>query len=206
MNFLPHKKAVILAFFILFFFQTSFSQNQQNKWIVGIGVNAVDFFPTGEPSELTGNNGGFFSGITNAKEHWNVSAPTINVSRHIKNSFSVDASISINNITKIGVFDTKRLSYFGVDTSIQYSILDNSSKFTPYVFVGGGYTWINSKGWGTFNAGLGTNYWFSDKFGAKIQGAYKHSGDKDFDVLSHFQYSLSAILKLNSKRGKFLCN
>jgi outer membrane protein W len=205
MNFSPHKKVVILTFLITCFFQVSFSQDEQNKWVLGAGFNAVDFFPTGEPSEFTGNNGGFFSGISNAKDHWNVSAPSINITRHLKNRFSADVSISINNITKVGAFETKSLSYFSVDTSLQYSILDNSSKFSPYAFVGGGYTWINSKGWGTFNAGLGTNYWFSNKFGAKLNMAYKHSGDKKHRVLSHFQYSFGLIVKLNTN-SKFVCN
>jgi outer membrane protein W len=204
MNFLPHKKVTTLTFLILFSFQISFSQDEQNKWVLGAGFNAVDFFPTGEPSEFTGNNGGFFSGITNAKDHWNVSAPSINITRHIKNRFSADASISINNITKIGAIETETLSYFGLDVTLQYNFLENSEKFKPYAFAGGGYTWLESKGWGMVDVGLGANYWFGKKFGARLQGAYKHSGDKNHDVLSHFQYSLGIIMKLNTN-SKFIC-
>lgn len=204
MNFLPHKKVTALSI-LLFFFITVFSQDSKNKWIIGIGINAVDFYPTGEPSELTGNNSGFFSGITNAKDHWNVSAPTIYVSRHLKNQFSIGTSISMNNITKIGDIDTQRLSYFGLDATLQYNILEKSQKFKPYVFVGGGYTWVDSKGWGLLDVGLGTNYWFSNKFGLKIDGMYKHSGDNKHKVLSHFLYSFSIVYRLNTN-SKFICN
>ncbi len=204
MNFLPHKK-VVISISLFFVFNTTFSQDSQNKWIVGIGINAVDFFPTGEPSEFTGNNGGFFSGITNAKDHWNVSAPTVSITRHLKNRFSVDASISMNNITKIGVFETQNTSYFAIDATAQYNILQNSEKFKPYAFVGGGYTWIDSKGWGLVDVGLGTNYWFGKKFGVRLQGTYKHSGDKEHKVLSHFQYTFGLVMKLNTN-SKFICN
>lgn len=205
MNFLPHKKVILFTLLIVSFLHNSYSQDEQNKWIIGVGMNAVDFFPTGEPSEFTGNNGGFFSGITNAKDHWNVSAPTVNVTRYLKNRFSVDASISMNNITKVGDFKTQNTSYFAIDATAQYDILKNTEKFKPYVFAGGGYTWVDSKGWGLVDVGLGTNYWFSKKFGVRVQGAYKHSGDKKHRVLSHFQYTFGLVMKLNTN-SKFICN
>lgn len=205
MNFLPHKKVIcsfILLLSALFFAN---AQDQNNKWIIGIGVNAVDFYPTGEPSEYTGNESGFFSQIVNAKDHWNVFLPSVHVTRHLKNRFSIDASITINSIKKIGNIEVDKLSYVAFDGNLQYNFLDSSHKISPYVAVGGGYTWIDSKGWGTVNAGIGSNVWFSDIFGAKVQALYKHSGDKNYDVLSHFQYSLSAIIKLNTGNGKFKC-
>jgi len=198
MKFHPHKTAITIVIVLFAAMQHSYSQDQDNKWVIGIGVNVVDFYPTNESSAATGNNGGFFSGITNAKDHWNVFLPTINVSRHIKNRFSADASLSINKISKIGDFEVDNLSYFAVDIAAQYDILDSSKKLRPYVYAGTGYTWVDSKGWGTINLGLGTNYWFNDKLGAKINAMYKHSGeDKTIKLLSHFQYSLGVVFKLN---------
>lgn len=203
MKFYPHKIVIIIVALFFLAIQHSYSQDQDNKWVIGVGVNVVDFYPTNESSSATGNNGGFFSGITNAKDHWNVSAPSINVSRHIKNRFSADASLSMNKISKVGDFEVDNLSYFAVDIAAQYDILDSSKKLRPYVYAGTGYTWVDSKGWGTINIGLGSNYWFNDKFGVKINAIYKHSGEDKVDkLLSHFQYSLSVVLKLNGrKRG-----
>lgn len=202
MKFYPHKTAISIVILLLLTIQHSYSQDQDNKWVVGIGMNAIDFYPTNESSSATGNNGGFFSGITNAKDHWNVFLPTINISRHIKNKFSADASLSINKISKVGDFAVDNLSYLAVDIAAQYDILDSSKKLRPYVSAGTGYTWVDSKGWGTINVGLGSNYWFNDRLGAKINAMYKHSGeDKVNKLLSHFQYSLSVILKLDGRKG-----
>ncbi|AOW21201.1 outer membrane beta-barrel protein [Urechidicola croceus] len=200
MNVLVYSKITISLLLFITINQNLFSQDENDKWILGIGMNAVDFYPTNEPD--IGNDGGLFNGITNAKDHWNVSIPTLSVTRYLKNKFSADASISISKLTKIGDIEVDELSYFGIDGSIQYRFLEISNKLVPYVYAGGGYTWVDSKGSGTVNLGLGTNYWFTDKFGARVQAGYKHSDRKHEQLLSHFLYSFSVVFKLNSGRGK----
>ena len=195
------KTFLIISLLVVTTVQYTYSQDQDNKWVIGIGVNAVDFYPTNELSTVTGNNGGFFNGITNAKDHWNVFLPTINASRHIMDRFSVDASLSINKISKVGDFEVDDLSYLGVDVVGQYAFRDSSKKLIPFALAGVGYTWVDSKGWGTINVGLGSNYWFNEKLGAKVNAVYKHSGeDKTIKLLSHFQYSLGVVFKLNGSR------
>ncbi len=204
MRHLLYKKVTFLVILITTLFNQSIhSQDQDSKWVIGLGVNAIDFYPTNQSSEITGNNEGFFSGITNAKDHWNVFAPTVNVTRHIRNKFSADVSISINQIYKIGDSAVDNLFYFAVDGAVQYHILDSTKKLNPFVYAGGGYTFIDEKGSGTLNFGLGVNYWFAKRFGAKVQATYKYSDPKYEQVLAHFYYSLGIVFKLksNSRRG-----
>ncbi|MDC9722994.1 MAG: hypothetical protein PSN34_09525, partial [Urechidicola sp.] len=52
---------------------------KQNDWVLGIGINYIDFFPTNEPSELTGNEVGLFNEIANSRDHWNIYVPMITV-------------------------------------------------------------------------------------------------------------------------------
>ena len=61
-------KYILLLFFInIVFVNTSYSQDQYNKWVVGIGINAIDYFPVLNPTHFpgldpsTGNQDGFFN-------------------------------------------------------------------------------------------------------------------------------------------------
>lgn len=197
-NFLAIRTFLFTAFIFLISIK-SFSQDEHDKWVIGIGLNAVDFFPTNEPN--TGNDVGLFNEFANAKDHWNIFAPKVNVTRHLKNKFSIDGSLSVNNLTKIGDVEVDNLVYFAIDGALQYRFLENYKNFTPFVFAGGGYTWIDWYGAGTINAGLGTDYWINDKFGVNVQANYKYSDPKYEQLLSHFYYSFSLVLKL-SGRGK----
>ena len=50
-----HSRKVIIILLLTSVIQYSYSQSEENKWIIGIGMNATDFYPTNEPTELTGN-------------------------------------------------------------------------------------------------------------------------------------------------------
>src|SRR5690606_16831558 len=117
-----------------------------------------------------------FSEYFNAKEHWNVlpSVSYLNVSRYIGNGFAVGLTGSVNKIDKLVtrtpgtddymVTDPGDLTYYAVDALAKYGFL-NESWFNPYLHLGGGYTWIDNKGTGTVNGGLGINFWFSENVG-----------------------------------------
>mgnify|MGYP001580093520 CR=1 FL=1 len=186
---------------LLFFNFISKAQSNTNNWVIGIGVNAVDYFPVTEIS-FNGNTGGFMNQITNAKDHLNVYGPRINVTHYWKNNISFDASFSLNKISKIGDAVINDTNYYAFDASVQYSILNPENKFSPYILVGGGYTFALSSG-GTLNLGLGSNLWLSDSIGINTQGMYKYNSP-DFGLFSHFYYSFSVIFNLNSGGNGFL--
>ena len=90
------KSFLLLAFFCIFNFLL-FSQNENNKWVVGVGINVVDYYPTNED-----NMGGFFNEITNANDHWNIYGPKIHAARFIRGKVNLGASFSLNKISKLG--------------------------------------------------------------------------------------------------------
>ena len=67
-------------------FFSSKAQSNTNNWVVGVGANAVDYFPVTEISD-NGNTWGFMNEITNAKDHWNIYGPRLNVTRYWKIKF-----------------------------------------------------------------------------------------------------------------------
>jgi len=181
-------------------FFSSKAQLNTNNWVVGVGANAVDYFPVTEISD-NGNTWGFMNEITNAKDHWNIYGPRLNVTRYWKNKISFDGSFSLNKITKIGDKVISEANYYAFDVNLHYSILNPENRFNPYILAGGGYTFFIQSG-GTVNLGLGGNLWLTDSIGINAQGMYKYNSP-DFSLYSHFYYSFSIIFNLNSGRGRF---
>ncbi len=191
MSLLTKKAVLIFCLIFIFSIQHSYSQDETNKWVFGIGLNTVDFYPTNDPGN--GNTKGMFNQFANAIDHWNVFLPKISATRHIKNKFSIEAAVSVNNITKLGENKIDNTLYFSIDGALQYVLFNDSRKLAPFVYAGGGYTWMDWYGAGTINAGLGTKYWIGSNFGLDVQAGYKYSDQKYEQLLSHFYYALSAV-------------
>jgi len=171
------------------------AQDSNNPWAIGIGVNAVDFYPTGEDAPL----GDYFDKFFNFGDHYNVlpSLSTISVSRYLSDGFTFSATGSINKIENFGDADVDDLSYYGIDGTIKYNFLAKSTTFDPYLGVGGGYTWVDEIGAGTLNGTLGFNVWFTENVGLNIQTSYKHAFE-DY-LASHFQHSAGIVIKFGGK-------
>lgn len=191
------KTLIVCLLFNVFFIQLNYAQDENNKWIVGIGLNAVDYYPSHAPN--TGNDEGFLSQLFNSKDHWNISGPQIMATRHLIKNLSVDGLLSFNQITKYGDVPVDKTTYIGMDINFRYSLIDTSKDFTIFALAGGGYTFAFYSG-GTFNAGAGANYWFNDKLGLNFEALYKYNSS-DFKLAPHFYYGLSLVYKLNSGKN-----
>lgn len=195
MKFLSIKK---IYFFLLISLVTNqlFSQSEDTKWVFGIGINAVDYFPIDNEFHNvdTGNPDGFFNEITNAEDHWNISAPKVSISRHLVDKLSLELGVSLNKIKKFGDIPVDDIQYIGLDGNLQYSILDPEGVFVPFVLAGGGYTFADKSG-GTVNGGVGANLWLSNRTGLNAQWVFKYNSP-DFALVPHFYYSLTVVFKL----------
>lgn len=186
-----------------------YSQDEYSKWVVGIGINAVDYFPTLNPTNYpeldpsTGNQDGFFNEITNAQDHWNIGAPRVNITWFWKNKISLDGSFSMNKIKKLGDIEIDAIDYYAIDGNIQYCLVDPGNNFAPFIYAGGGYTFADRSG-GTVNAGIGGNIWINESFGINAQGGYKYNSP-DFQLVPHVFYSFSIVMKLDAQR-RFMWN
>ena len=178
-------------------FSNANAQDENNPWAIGIGANAVDFYPVGENAPL----GEYFDEFFNLSDHYNYlpSLSTVSVSRYLADGFSISAAGSINRISKIGDSSADDLSYYALDGTIKYSFakLINSKTIEPYLGVGGGYTWVDEIGAGTLNGTLGLNYWFSENIGVTAQTSYKHAFE-DY-LAKHFQHTVGLAIKFGGK-------
>ncbi len=177
------------------------AQNEENKWVIGIGSNAIDFFPSNELEIYTGNKGSFWNEVFNVNDHWNhFGLPKINVTRHLWNRLSLDIAYSRNTISKYGDFTVDDLSYSSLDLSLQYSILNDNDVYYPYLLAGTGYSSIDGTGGMTLNSGVGITYWLSDQLGVNGEGMFKYR-EANFPLIQHFHYSLSLVYRFGDRGG-----
>jgi len=186
------------------------AQDDNNPWAISFGVNAVST-RFGAASEFGDN----FSQYFNAKDYWNVlpSVSYLNVSRHIGGDLSIGLTGSVNQIDKLTtrtpgtqdyvVTNPGDVSYYGVDAMARYSFMRmiGSSWLDPYLNLGGGYTWMDDKGNGTLNGGLGFTFWFVENVGLTVQSTYKHSFEDqaEANVPRHIQHFAGLTFKFGGK-------
>lgn len=202
---MKHLSRFLAAFVFLFSFTAVQAQDENNPWALGIGVNAVDFYPTG-----TGTGVGsmasesMFDEYFNFTDHWNIlpSISRISVGRYIGSGFVGELAGTINRIDKIGDVGVDDMSYYSVDLSVKYSLnhLYNApdSWFDPYLGVGGSYVWLDDENSTTYNGMAGINFWAADQIAINLQTAVKNTGD-DSGISSHFQHSLGVIFTFGGK-------
>lgn len=188
-----HVKAISISFFALLF-NTYFStaQDTYNPWLIGIGVNAIN-------NPITG-----FEGDEGQLEVWNQDPAALRLvaGRYIKSGFVFQTDITLNTVKLNNPLpdEDKELPYISFDGIFKYNLNTNSIKldgFDPYLGIGGGYTWLNEIGAGTFNSVIGFNYWISDNFGINTQAAYKHTF-KDYGI-KHYQYSAGVVFRFGGE-------
>ncbi len=192
---MKHLKVAILALLLITGFNQMNAQDNNNPWAIGFGINAVDFYPT-NPG-LPGH-GSWFNEFANADDHYNIvpSVSRLSVGRYLADGFSFEVSGTVNKITKVGDNEVADLSYFGLDGAVKYDLnelIGNTGWFDPYAAVGGGYTWLDEFGAGTFNGGFGFNVWFSDNIGLNVESKYKHTFESN--IVQHFQHSAGIVVQ-----------
>ncbi len=192
---MKHLSKIVMAFIFVLGFTTVQAQDADNPWAIGLGVNAVDFYPVGENAP----QGGFFDEYFNTGDHWNIipAISKLTVSRYLGAGLVAEVGGSLNQINKFGDRSISDLAYYSADASLDYSLraLLNDGWFDPVVGVGGGYTWIGNKDGedlanfdgATLNGKLGVNFWFSDNIALAIESKYKHAFETE--TASHFQHS-----------------
>lgn len=185
-----NKKILFIIGLVIFGTTNLQAQDANKPWIIGLGTN-------------------FVSNPDNKKElfkisEWNVipAISKINAGKYLAYGFSFEAAATLNKITKNSGMDIPELLYVALDGNLKYdlnNIIGQTGFFDPYLLLGGGNTWVDRKGAGTFNYGAGFNLWFNKSVGLNFQTVGKHVF-VDFPLLTnHWQHSVSLVLKFGGK-------
>ena len=191
---MKHLSRFLLASLFVLSITAVQAQDQNNPWAIGIGVNAVNYYGTGDDTPgMIGNGiaGGEFGDRFFDTDKWNIlpSVSRLSVARYIGGGFVFEVAGSVNQIDTFGNQGVDDLSYYAADGMVNYSLraLLNDGWFDPFVGVGGGYTWVDEDGAATTNGTAGFNFWFSDNIALNLQSTYKYAFDDGAD--SHFQHA-----------------
>ncbi len=169
------------------------AQDKNNPWLVKVGLNAVDFYPTGQQSDFGFASDQLFKDYFNF-DHYNAAyaISDVRVGHYLGNKFSLIASLKLNKVTQLGDTETN-LSFVNPNLDVKYNICKENNSFQPYIFAGGGYTWLEKQDGGNLNGGLGLEYWFNDNIGLYVESAYHHTFD--VNVAPYFQHGIGIAVK-----------
>ena len=187
------------------------AQTEQKSWSLGFGISAIDVYPVGEDLP----QGDYFDEFFNLNDHWNTGF-YIDLNKHFTPNLSLQLRGSYSELTKWGETSVNKslpvanLDYIGVDGMINYSLF-NDCLISPFIGVGGGYTWIeegmyntstlngedNLIGAGTVNAALGLHFNIAKNVAIKVQSTYKHSFE-DY-LTKHFQHNVGITFGLGNR-------
>ncbi len=207
---MKHLKIYLVAALVLIGVGVSNAQDRNNPWAIELGVNAVDFFPTGADngrfSERASSGeeqiGDIFQEYFNVNDHWNMvpSVSELKIGRYVGSGFTFVAVGTINNIDKVGDAEANDFAYIAADGEVKYSFREllNGSWFAPYLGVGGGYTWIDDIGFGTANGLVGVDFWLAENLAIAAQSTYKHAFEDNYGA-THFQHTLGLKFKFGGK-------
>ncbi len=165
------------------------SQNVDHPWLLGFGVHFVDYTST-DP---------MFKGLYDFKDFQYVPVfSKFDIAKNLNKSFAVELSLAGASVKKVG----NGSQLFGdIDLLAKYLfandyILKANACIDPYIAVGPGLSFLGSENSFAFNAGIGTNIWFSENVGIRLQTMYnKSSSDK---VGDYFHHTLAFVIRFGS--------
>jgi len=183
----------LLVALIVLITVTANAQDKNHPWLVKLGLNAVDFYPTGQQSEHAFASDQLFKDYFNF-DHYNAAyaISDVRVGRYLGDKFSLIASLKLNKITQLGDVTTN-LAYINANLDVKYNICKENKAFQPYIFAGGGYNWVEKEDAGDLNGGLGLEYWVTENVGLYVESAYHHTFDNN--VAPYFQHGVGVAVK-----------
>jgi OOP family OmpA-OmpF porin len=183
-------KLVMLALFSLATLSNVNAQDENNPWVIGFGLNTVDFYGSDDFSQqindLIGNS------------DWNVlpSISKISAEKYLADGFSLQVAGSINKIESMITENASDFFYFAIDLNVKYDVnnlIGETAWFDPYVYLGGGYTSLDNSGEAMLSGGLGFNTWLNENIGLNFQTGTKKGFTSK--VKSHYQTSVGFVIK-----------
>ena len=176
------------------------AQDENSKWAIGFGINAVDIRTPHQFGDFLKDWGG-------TKDLNILPAVTkLSVARYIGAGFSAEIEGSLNKIKEGFDGYSEDKSFWSANLQAKYALrrlfTTESGWFDPYIKVGGGYTAYESRfddkeGGFKALAGGGINFWCTDHLGVNLQTGYHHGFQKN--GTDYFQHSAGIVIKFGSK-------
>lgn len=187
-----------------------YAQNQQNKWLMGVGAHAVDH------SSVDPVFNKFFK-----TKNWNVVPPLskFTVGRSLTNRLAVDLTASIAEIDnhKAGWGDMFKEEFFlKAGLGLRFYPLTKNCWFDPYLRIGANFHKLdyagkiyeisrgnifttNQKNFFLVDGGLGVSFWITENFGLNLESNYNLVPSVRKAYANFFQHGAGVSFRFGKK-------
>ena len=191
-------KLAVMALFTLALVSNVNAQDENNPWVIGFGVNALD---NRVYSKSLGDAFEDLVGLEELSDNFLPSISRITVDRYLTKGFSLQLAGSINKVTTKIVENDADALYWATNFLVKYD-LNNlygypDSWFDPFVGIGGGLQSYDGTMDGVFYSMVGVNTWFNENLGLNFQTGHTYGfgpTGRDF-----FQWSAGLVIRFGGK-------
>jgi len=200
------KTYVIISLLLLC--TNSFSQYNENKWIISASFDAVDLYPTGIKTDAPYYpQGGIFEDLFNASDHWNFGGPSISISKLIYKGLYFGTEMSINKIKKIEGQDNFDYTFYGGRVFLKKTFY-STKKARPFLKLGYGISGIDRGLFGdtipfsqyfskTLSPGFGVHFRITNNFGFEISSSFNKA--IDFGGITHLRHKAAIYIGIGDR-------
>ena len=170
---MKNLKLAIIALFTVAIVGSANAQDANNPWVVGFGINSVDYKEGGLGSEA------FFKDAFGTSD-MNVlpSISRLSAEKYIEKGFTLQLAGTLNQITHLDMKDDVDYLLWSVGALVKYDLnhlFGETGWFDPYVGIGGDF--VNSgrteKSELMATGAVGFNVWFNENLGLNFQHGLK---------------------------------
>ena len=200
------KTYVIIS--LLLFCTNSFSQYNENKWIISASFDAVDLYPTGIKTDAPYYpQGGIFEDLFNVSDHWNFGGPSVSISKLIYKDLYFGTELSINKIKKIEGQDNFDYTFYGGQVFLKKTFY-STKKARPFLKLGYGISGIDRGLFGdtipfsqyfskTLSPGFGVHFRITNNFGFEISSSFNKA--IDFGGITHLRHKAAIYIGIGDR-------
>ena len=200
------KTYVIIS--LLLFCTNSFSQYNENKWIISASFDAVDLYPTGIKTDAPYYpQGGIFEDLFNVSDHWNFGGPSVSISKLIYKGLYFGTELSINKIKKIEGQDNFDYTFYGGQVFLKKTFY-STKKARPFLKLGYGISGIDMGLFGdtipfsqyfskTLSPGFGVHFRITNNFGFEISSSFNKA--IDFGGITHLRHKAAIYIGIGDR-------
>ncbi len=189
------RKKILVQISLFIIALSSITAQENDPWIVGIGINIVD------------NSGTQFDELLNVEDNWNLSKLVkISLEKRFEYDYGIELAITLNEFTvgKIinNVKNAEDVNYIAFDLMVKnyttnYFTDPRHSKYQGYVTGGIGANFFGGVINTTIDIGFGLNFKISEYILLNLQTLGKFSIDNNtLGNANHLQHSISTIIWL----------
>ena len=200
------KTYIIIS--LLLFCTNSFSQYNENKWIISASFDAVDLYPTGIKTDAPYYpQGGIFEDLFNVSDHWNFGGPSVSISKLIYKGLYFGTELSINKIKKIEGQDNFDYTFYGGQVFLKKTFY-STKKARPFLKLGYGISGIDRGLFGdtipfsqyfskTLSPGFGVHFGITNNFGFEISSSFNKA--IDFGGITHLRHKAAIYIGIGDR-------